>query len=196
MEVPRSGWSWHCSCGPTAKPQQLGIQVASATYTTAHNNAWSLTHWERPGIESTSSWIQSGLLPLNYNFKYFYIDIMMGGAQKGRALRGTTWPGPLRMAPAPSRGPIWQRLVPAVPCCLQPKSSPTRHAVDLEAIFACWNKDILHVRGKLKENKMGLTTHIFPSPSLPPKHQTATSHQTQCWWVGDTDLQLLVTPLK
>ena len=29
----------------------------SATYTTAHGNAESLTHWMRPGIEPTSSWI-------------------------------------------------------------------------------------------------------------------------------------------
>ena len=27
------------------------------TYTTAHGNAGSLTHWVRPGIEPTSSWI-------------------------------------------------------------------------------------------------------------------------------------------
>ena len=29
-----------------------------ATYTTAHGNAGSLIHWERPGIEPTSSWIR------------------------------------------------------------------------------------------------------------------------------------------
>ena len=29
----------------------------SATYTTAHSNAGSLTHWVRPGIEPVSSWI-------------------------------------------------------------------------------------------------------------------------------------------
>ena len=28
----------------------------SATYTTAHGNAWSLTHWARPGIEPETSW--------------------------------------------------------------------------------------------------------------------------------------------
>ena len=26
------------------------------TYTTAHSNAWSLTHWARPGIKPTTSW--------------------------------------------------------------------------------------------------------------------------------------------
>ena len=29
----------------------------SATYTTAHSNAGSLTHWARPGIKPESSWI-------------------------------------------------------------------------------------------------------------------------------------------
>ena len=36
--------------------QQVGIQAASPTYTTAHGNAGSLTPWARPGIEPTSSW--------------------------------------------------------------------------------------------------------------------------------------------
>ena len=31
--------------------------AASGTYTTAHGNAGSLTHWARPGIEPSSSWI-------------------------------------------------------------------------------------------------------------------------------------------
>ena len=34
-----------------------GIQDASVTYNTAHGNARSLTHWVRPGIEPSSSWI-------------------------------------------------------------------------------------------------------------------------------------------
>ena len=33
------------------------IQAASATYTTAHSNARSLTHWARPGIKPSSSWM-------------------------------------------------------------------------------------------------------------------------------------------
>ena len=37
-----------------------GIQVGSVTYTTAHGNAWSLTHWLGPGIEPRSSWILVG----------------------------------------------------------------------------------------------------------------------------------------
>ena len=34
------------------------------TYTTAHCNARSLTHWARPGVQPTSSWILVDLFPL------------------------------------------------------------------------------------------------------------------------------------
>ena len=37
-----------CSCWPTPQPQQCGIQAMSLTYTTAHGNTGSLTHWVRP----------------------------------------------------------------------------------------------------------------------------------------------------
>ena len=37
------------------EPQPCQIQAAYATYTTAHGNAGSLTHWVRPGIEPTAS---------------------------------------------------------------------------------------------------------------------------------------------
>ena len=66
MEVPR----------PVVKSElqlpQHQIRAASPTYTTAHGNAGSLTHWVGPGIKSVSSWIlvkfitaesQRGLLP-------------------------------------------------------------------------------------------------------------------------------------
>ena len=33
------------------------IRAVSATYTTAHGNTGSLTHWARPVVEPTSSWI-------------------------------------------------------------------------------------------------------------------------------------------
>ena len=56
-EVPRT-----CSCGPTPQPQQCQIQATSATYTTAHSNTESLTHWAKPGIEPTSSWILVGFV--------------------------------------------------------------------------------------------------------------------------------------
>ena len=52
------------------QPQQLRIWGVSATYTTAHGNARSLTHWMRPGIEpcvltdtsKVPSWILVGVL--------------------------------------------------------------------------------------------------------------------------------------
>jgi len=56
MEVPRLGQNRSCSCWPAPQPQQCGIQAASATYTTAHSNTGSLTHWARPGIEPATSW--------------------------------------------------------------------------------------------------------------------------------------------
>ena len=44
------------------QPQQLGIQAMSATYTTAHGNAGSLTHGARPGMELATSWFLVGFL--------------------------------------------------------------------------------------------------------------------------------------
>ena len=46
-----------CSCWPRRQPRQYWIQAASATYPVACGNTRSLTHWARPGIEPTSSWI-------------------------------------------------------------------------------------------------------------------------------------------
>ena len=38
------------------QPQQSMIRAMSATYTTAHGNAGSSTHWAKPGIEPATSW--------------------------------------------------------------------------------------------------------------------------------------------
>ena len=54
---PGQGSNWSCSRQPTPQPQQHGIRAASATYTTVHGNAGSLTHWAGPGIQPTSSWM-------------------------------------------------------------------------------------------------------------------------------------------
>ena len=62
MEVPRLGSNSSYSCQPTPQPQQWQIWAMSATYTIADGNARSLTHWGRPGIEPTSSWVLTGLL--------------------------------------------------------------------------------------------------------------------------------------
>ena len=55
---PGYGSNQSYSCQPTPQPQPHQIWAASATYTTAHGNARSLTHWARPGIEPTSSQIR------------------------------------------------------------------------------------------------------------------------------------------
>ena len=58
MEVPRlKGSNQRCSCRPAPQPQQGVTRATSVTYTTAHSNTVSLTHWVGPGIEPESSWI-------------------------------------------------------------------------------------------------------------------------------------------
>ena len=51
------GSNWNHSCWPTWQPQQCRIWAVSSTYTTAHSNAVSLTHWVRSRIEPTTSWL-------------------------------------------------------------------------------------------------------------------------------------------
>ena len=52
------GWESDQSYSCWLKPelQQCQIRASSVTYTTAHGNAESLTHWMRPGIKPTISW--------------------------------------------------------------------------------------------------------------------------------------------
>ena len=45
----------------TPQPQQHQIRATSVTYTTAHSNSRSLTHWVRPGIELAPSCMLVGL---------------------------------------------------------------------------------------------------------------------------------------
>ena len=59
-EVPRLRSNQRCSCWP--QPQPRGIRATSATYTTAHGNAGSFTHWARSEIEPSSSWILVGFV--------------------------------------------------------------------------------------------------------------------------------------
>ena len=42
------------------EPQQCGIWAISVTYTTAHSNARSLSHWAKPEIKPASSWMLVG----------------------------------------------------------------------------------------------------------------------------------------
>jgi len=59
---PAYGSNQSCSHQPTPQPQQCGIGATSTTYITAHGNAWSLTHWARPGIEPAASWFPGGFV--------------------------------------------------------------------------------------------------------------------------------------
>ena len=43
------------NCKPTPQPQQHQIRATSMTYSTAHGNTGSLTHWCRPGIKPVTS---------------------------------------------------------------------------------------------------------------------------------------------
>ena len=58
------GWGSKQSCSHWCmpEPQQRRIRAASATFTTAHSNAGSLTHWPRPGIEPATSWFLVGFI--------------------------------------------------------------------------------------------------------------------------------------
>ena len=49
------------------QPQPHEIWTKSATYTTAHSNAGSLTRWVRSGIKPTSSWTLVDLLLLSHD---------------------------------------------------------------------------------------------------------------------------------
>ena len=57
MEVPRLGVELELQLPAYATTKALGIRAVSATCTTAHSDAGSLTHRVRPGIKLASSWI-------------------------------------------------------------------------------------------------------------------------------------------
>ena len=44
------------------QPQPRRIQATAATYTTAHGDTESLTHWSRPGIKPETSWFLVGFV--------------------------------------------------------------------------------------------------------------------------------------
>ena len=56
--------------------QPLQILAAAETYTAAHSNAESLTHWVRPGIEHTSLWILAGFVTTEPQQKLQSIALM------------------------------------------------------------------------------------------------------------------------
>ena len=51
------------AAGPCYSHSNAGAEPASATYTSAHGNAGSLTHCVRPGIELATSWFLVGFVP-------------------------------------------------------------------------------------------------------------------------------------
>ena len=51
---------------------QHQIQATSSNYTTAHDNAWSITHWARPRIEPASSWMLVGFAEPQGNSQQFW----------------------------------------------------------------------------------------------------------------------------
>jgi len=61
-KFPGKGSNRSCSHRPMTEPQQWGIPATSATYTTAHGNAGSLTHCARPEIEPETSWFLVGFV--------------------------------------------------------------------------------------------------------------------------------------
>ena len=78
MEVPRLGVESELQLPAYTTATVIQIQATSATYTTAHGNAGSPTHWVRSGIKPASSWILVGLtteprreLPEIYSLFYY-----------------------------------------------------------------------------------------------------------------------------
>ena len=89
------------SCWSTPQPQQLGSQGSSATYTTAHSNNGSLTHWMRPGIQPTSSWMLVGyryhwamtgtpIWPLSWSLSY-QLEVLTSSFQPSQAFMTQTF---------------------------------------------------------------------------------------------------------
>ena len=56
------GWIGAVAAGLRHSHSSVGIQAASANYTTVHGNTGSLTHWARKGIKPASSWILVGFV--------------------------------------------------------------------------------------------------------------------------------------
>ena len=57
MEIPRLGVKLELQLQVSATATATWDEAASATYTTGHSNAGTLTHWVRPETKPLSSWI-------------------------------------------------------------------------------------------------------------------------------------------
>ena len=119
------------------EPQQHQILATSATYTTAHCNAGSLTHWARPGIEPTTSWFLvrfiSSLLQWELIHWAFALAI---------SLSGNTLPPRSHMAAYTSFfKPLLHEIFPSISSCSSIHHLPgTLHPLTLPCLggFSCF----------------------------------------------------------
>ena len=65
-------------CWPMPQPQQHEIRGVSVSYTAARSNAWSLTHWVRPGLEPTSSWLPVRFISVEPQWELQYLIFFNG----------------------------------------------------------------------------------------------------------------------
>ena len=95
---------------PMPEPQQRRIRASSATYTTAHGNAGSLTHWVRAGTEPATSWFLVGfvnhwatmgtpIIAVLFYFILFYLFIYF-------CLFAISWAAPATYGGSQARGRI------------------------------------------------------------------------------------------
>ena len=82
MEVPKLGVKLELEllayAYTTAMPEPSQVcdlyhEAKSVTYTTAHSNARSLTHWLRLGIKTSSSWILVGFVTTELQGEFQHI---------------------------------------------------------------------------------------------------------------------------
>ena len=81
MGVPRLGVQSELQLPVFVIAQQCQIPAASVTYTAAHSNAGSLTHWVRPGMDLISSWILVGFVNCwaTMGTPHFFYNLPTGG---------------------------------------------------------------------------------------------------------------------
>ena len=78
---------------PTPQPQQLTIQAASATYTAAHGNVGSRTHWERPEIEHASSWMPVRFITAEKWQELLFFGLLTANPVAYRSSQAKGWVG-------------------------------------------------------------------------------------------------------
>ena len=84
------GLNWNYSCRLTPQPQ-CGTWAKSATYITVHGNARSLTHWEKPQIETASSWLLVGFVTTEPWWEILMNDLWYCGGGVGDLITSGFW---------------------------------------------------------------------------------------------------------